>query len=314
MAERELISFDWAMKRVLRSPANFGVLNGFLSVLLNEKIEIEEILESESNRAFADDKSNRLDLKVRDTKGELILIEIQYDYQFNFFQRMLYGASKTVVEHIYKGDNYEKVVKVISINILNFDLGKGEDYVYIGKTSFIGLHKHDKLKLDEKQQKYFDKKYPEELFPEYYLIKVKNFDDLAKTPLDEWIYFLKNSSVKESFTAPGLSDALEKLSLMQMSREERMAYDDYIDMLRQRQSAHMSAKMSGIFEGRAEGLKEGLKQGIKQGIKQGKEEGLKEGGQKKALEIARKMLKAELSFEQIADITGLTVKEIKNLH
>ena len=44
------IRFDWAIKRLLRQKANFGVLEGFLTVFLGEKITIVELLESEGNQ------------------------------------------------------------------------------------------------------------------------------------------------------------------------------------------------------------------------------------------------------------------------
>ena len=65
MRKRKLISFDWAIKRILRSKANFDILEGFLSELLFEDITILEILESESNQEQKDDKFNRLDIKVK---------------------------------------------------------------------------------------------------------------------------------------------------------------------------------------------------------------------------------------------------------
>ena len=61
---RRLISFDWALKRLLRSKANFGILEGFLSELLHTDIQILEILESESNKDTALEKQNRVDLKT----------------------------------------------------------------------------------------------------------------------------------------------------------------------------------------------------------------------------------------------------------
>ncbi|NLM16385.1 MAG: Rpn family recombination-promoting nuclease/putative transposase [Candidatus Riflebacteria bacterium] len=298
MAERELISFDWAMKRVLRSEANKGVLEGFLSVLLNRKIVIDSIAESESNREHPYDKSNCLDIKVKVNEREFILIELQYEYQHDYFQRMLYGTSKAITEHMYKGDLYSKVVKVISINILNFDLGRGKDYVYVGKTEFIGMHQHDVLKLDDKQTELFGKKYPSELYPEYYLIKVKNFDDYAKTPLDEWIYFLKNSSIKTDFTAPGLSEASKLLDVLSMEPEERRAYDDYIDLIRQKRSAHKSAIMTGMDRG--------LKEGRAQGLKEGRAEGIKEAN----LATAKRLLAMGLPISQITEATGLSQEEI----
>ena len=47
---KKLIWFDWAVKKLLRNKANFGVLEGFLSELLYDDIKIERILESESNQ------------------------------------------------------------------------------------------------------------------------------------------------------------------------------------------------------------------------------------------------------------------------
>jgi len=63
--QRKLISFDWAIKRILRSKANFEILEGFLSELLKEDITILEVLESESNQDLKNDKFNRLDIKVK---------------------------------------------------------------------------------------------------------------------------------------------------------------------------------------------------------------------------------------------------------
>ena len=39
------VRFDWAIKRLLRQKANFGVLEGFLTVFIGEPITILEILE-----------------------------------------------------------------------------------------------------------------------------------------------------------------------------------------------------------------------------------------------------------------------------
>lgn len=77
MKYRKLISFDWALKRLLRSKANFEVLEGFLSELLKQDITILEVLESEGNKQHRYDKFNRVDLKVKNQHGELIIAEIE---------------------------------------------------------------------------------------------------------------------------------------------------------------------------------------------------------------------------------------------
>ena len=176
------------MKCLLRSKANFNVLEGFLSELLKEDVVIEEILESESNQESVMDKFNRVDLKVKNSADEIILIEIQYDSELDYFQRILYASSKAITEHIVKGKSYQHVIKVISINILYFNIGEGDDYIYKGTTRFKGLHEQDELRLTSGQKKLFSKVAPHDIFPEYYLIRVNKFDDIARDSFDEWIY------------------------------------------------------------------------------------------------------------------------------
>jgi len=106
--KRKLVSFDWAIKRILRSKANFAILEGFLSELLFEEIKILEVLESESNQETRRDKFNHLDIKVKNTDNEIILIEIQYTREMDYLQRILYATSKVITEHIAEGDAYAK--------------------------------------------------------------------------------------------------------------------------------------------------------------------------------------------------------------
>ena len=243
VTERKLVSFDWAVKKLLRSKANFGVLEGFLSELLFDDIKILEILESESNKDDERDKFNRVDIKVKNSKGEIIIVEVQFDDEFDFFQRVLYATSKTICEHLDEGKKYKEVVKVISINILYFNLGEGSDYIYKGVTTFLGLHNNKRLKLNTEQKATFKKEYPDDLFPEYYIIKVNNFDDVAKSPLDEWMYLLKNSAIKSNFKAKGIKEAGKTLDVMKMTKEERQRYDRYIDNKRSAESQYYTAIM-----------------------------------------------------------------------
>ena len=256
MSSRKLISFDWAMKRLLRSKANFEILEGFLSELIREDITILEVLESESNKEDRADKFNKVDLKVRNEKNEIIIIEVQYERELDYLQRILYGTSRVITEHIDEKEPYSKVVKVISVNILYFDLGQGEDYIYHGTTSFQGLHTHDELLLDEGQQALYGKEKIYKLFPEYYLIKINNFDNIAKDPLDEWIYFLKNEKIEDTFKAKGLQKAKEQLDMLKLSEDERLAYNHYVDNLHYQASMVESSYGIGKLKGKEEGREE----------------------------------------------------------
>ena len=77
MENEKYIRFDWAAKRILRQKANYGVLEGLVTVLLGEPIKIVELLESEANQDDATAKFNRVDIKARNSKGEIIIVEIQ---------------------------------------------------------------------------------------------------------------------------------------------------------------------------------------------------------------------------------------------
>lgn len=239
--KRKLITFDWALKRLLRSKANFEVLEGFLSELLKDDIKILEILESESNKQQSDDKFNRVNLKVKNQQDEIIIIEVQYQREYDYLQRILYASSKVIIEHLDEGTLYQEVVKVISVNILYFDLGHGNDYVYHGKTQFTGIHQHDELHLSEKQQSLFGKEKIYTLFPEYYLLKINQFDNIAKDPLDEWIYFFKNGDIKDEFAARGIKKAKQVFDVMQLSDSERAQYDHYIEDVRYQASLFNSS-------------------------------------------------------------------------
>ena len=289
---RKLVSFDWALKKLLRSKANFEVLEGFLSVLLEDRITIVEILESETNRRHAFDKQSRVDLKARNQRGEYVIIEVQYEKQLDYLQRILHATSRAVVEHIDKGKPYVDVVKVISISILYFDVGRGRDYVYHGTTVFRGLHWQDELELSPEQFAAFHRRLPHELFPEYWLLEVGKFDDVARTPLDEWIWFLKHAEIKPGFTAPGLRKAGRILDRMNLSEAERRAHDDYEDSL------HQEASMVFTYAAAQ---------------RQAREEGREEGREDGQAALVRKMHDRGRSAAEIADFTGLDESVILEL-
>jgi predicted transposase/invertase (TIGR01784 family) len=230
MAEKkmELIRFDWALKRILRDKATFVVLEGFLSVLLKEKITIEAILSSQSNQEAEDEKYNDVDTLIRNSKEEHIIIEVQNTKQIDYFHRILFGASKIITEYLKLGTAYENVKKVISVTVAYFDLGQGLDYVYHGTSSFKGIHRGDILNLSTAQRKRYGKRTVAEVYPEYWIIKAGIFDEeQVNDDLDQWIYFFKTGSVLEGFDAAGLDAARELLDKLKLEPEDREAYSRY---------------------------------------------------------------------------------------
>lgn len=287
------VRFDWAIKRLLRQKANFDVLEGFLTVFLGEKVTILEILESESNQLSAEDKFNRVDIKARNSKDEIIIIEIQNTRELYYLERILYGVAKAITEHISLGETYYKVKKIYSISVLYFDIGKGNDYLYYGQNHFVGVHTGDHLQVNVKERDAIVSRMPAEIFPEYVLIRVNEFDKVAVTPLEEWMKYLKDGTIRPDTTAPGLSEAREKLKYFSMPPKERMAYDEHLSAVMIQNDVLDSAKLEGKIEGRAEGRAEGRDE--------------------ERFSIACNMKQLGIPVDVIVKSTGLTSGEIETL-
>ena len=242
------IRFDWAIKRLLRQKANFVILEGFLSELLMQDIKVQEIIESSSNKTNSEDKSNQVDILVKSSTDELMLIEVQNEREHDYFHRMNYGQAKLTTEFINSGDAYGKIKKVISINIVYFELGHGDDYIYVGSTDFIGMHNRQKLGLSPVQKQKYHLGEVADVFTTYYLLKVNRFDDVAITTLDEWIYFLKNSEIPDNFSAKGLLEAKEHLRIDSLPPADRHAYENFVKLERIRISEITTAQDEVYFE------------------------------------------------------------------
>jgi predicted transposase/invertase (TIGR01784 family) len=295
---RTLVSFDWAIKNILRDKANYDVLEGFLSTLLGKDITILSLLESESNQEDASDKFNRVDLSVEDETGEIYIIEVQAGWERYYLQRLLYGSSKLIVDRMRLGDSFAKVKKVISISILYFLLGEGEnDYLYKGTNEFYGLNTKEKLHLKPKKRRAVVGREIEagkNVFPEYYLIEVERFHNIINSGIDEWVYFFKNSEVRSDFRSKNIQAAAEKLDLLKMSPAERRAYEKY--------QVNRASEKDMIESAYDEGIEKGIEKGVEQGVEKGK------------VEVAVNMLRMGLlTVEQIAQATGLSEEAIRKI-
>jgi predicted transposase/invertase (TIGR01784 family) len=147
------------------------------------------------------------------------------------------------------------------------------------------MHTHEELMLSTRQQQLFMRSAAGALFPEYYVIRVNQFNDVAKDTLDEWVFYLKNGDIKEGSLAKGLSEVRSKLTTGRLTNEERATYMRHLDNLSHQKSVIFTAKDEGKAEGRVEGL----------------------------LLVARNMKKTGEPIEKIIAFTGLTKEQIENL-
>lgn len=121
-----------------------------------------------------------------------------------------------------------------------------------------------------------------EIFPEYYILKVNGFNDIAKDNLDEWVYFLKNSEIKGEFKAKGLVKASIELDVMKLSKQDRTEYESYIEERRITESSVRTSWFEGKLEGKTE----------------------------RNIEIAREMIRDGEPNVRIVKYTGLSENEI----
>ncbi len=278
-----IISFDWAIKYILRDKENFPILDGFLSSLLQKDVEVLEIIESESTSENKDIKINKVDLMVK-SENEQFIIEIQNSRESDYFERILFGTSKVVVEKIKAGGKYKDIKKIISVNIIYYDIGRGEDYIYHGKTDFIGMNKNDKLIVRKKVYVSENQYKLEEIniFPEYYLIRVEKFEEVVGKPIDEWIYLFKNGEIKDNFKSKGMELVRKKLSYINMTPEQQNAYSNYLILLEREEDLLNTAKLEGVEEGRVD----------------------------EKIEMAKKLIIKNQKLEFIHEVTDLPIKKI----
>ena len=210
----------------------------------------------------------------------------------DFFQRILFGTAASINDQIGMGQDYSIIQKIYSINILYFDFGCGDDYAYHGVTTFRGMTKQDSvLQLNtENERRYLNATtkrmtMPEEVFPEYFLLLCNHFNEVARTPIEEWMEYLKDAVIREDTTTPGLQAAREKLAYMSMTEQEQREYREYMVSVHAARDAWDTA----IDEAKAEGREETNR------------------------ENARKMKAKGFAIEDIAEITGLTAEEIESL-
>ncbi len=282
MAERTFISFDWAIKKVLRHKENFTVLEGFLSELLGFDIKIQNLLESEGNKQHEEDKFDRVDILVKSKKGELMLIEVQYDDEDDYFHRMVYGISKLISEYIAEGQEYGSIKKAYSINIMYFRLGQGKDYIYEYEGKFVGRKMKDILNPTKHQKAKYEIETVADIFPKYFILRVGSFkEELVTNTMDEWMYFLKKSEIKDNFTAKGMAEAKLALRYENMKPEDQAAYKRHVENRRIEKSVTETAE--------------------------------NRGKRKRSIEVAKVFLSVGTDKNLIAQATQLTLEEITTI-
>lgn len=282
MQDKPLISFDYAIKYLLRNKGDYDIVEGFISALLAtegyKSVKINALLESESNRESADLKRSIADLVVQDEEGNKYIVEIERSFTPNFMHKACFNTSRLVVDSISGNQDYTTIKKVFHISLLYFTTQEMKKPIYHGKTI---IHEIDtaspvNVRIANQGLVMFEHK---SVFPEYFFISIPLFDEVIHQEIDEWLYMMKRSEVREDFKSPYMKKVKEKLAVLKMTDSDRMAYYQYL-----KEAVHSQDVLTAAAEkGRAEGIEE----------------------------IASKMIQEGMSVELIAKVTGLEEEILK---
>lgn len=288
--QKPLISFDYAIKYLLRDKGDFEIVEGFISAVLNTKgygnVKIVSLLESESNREDSKSKRSIADVVVEDEFKRKFIIEIERNEKYSYPHKACFNTSRLIVDHLSHEVDYTQIVKVFHISLLYFpihDNAKGA--VYHGKTLFhevaSGEPLHVYLKDSTTQQSYETT----DIFPEYFFISVPQFDDMIQNEIDEWLYVLKHDEIPYDFHSPYMKKVEDRLEILKMTAAERNAY---------------SAYMKKICDDREE-------------LTTALEKGRAEGELNKLLSLLQKKLDRHQTDEQIMDAMEISDEELHHL-
>ncbi len=279
------ISLDYAIKHLLKNKENYGIIENFLSNLISvekyQPIKITGLLDPESTKEKKYSKKSIADLMAEDKDGNKYIIEVERAYKVNFFHKSCFNTSRTIVDSISSSVDYVNITKVIHI-VLLFDLPPEnifESPIYHGKTEFRSLKKepHHARGLSKDTKKY---NFPN-IYTEYFVICVPNYQDKLEDELDEWLYVLKYGKVPQNFQGPYMAQIRERINFLNMDEEVRNGYIRYkLDMIDLRESHKTSYEA---------------------------------GKKKEKRSIAKNMLSLGMQETQISQATGLSLEEIEKI-
>ena len=274
--EKLKLTNDFIFKKVFGKKGNESILKDLLEAILKIKIKkIELQAEVELERELIDDKTGVLDIEATIDDNTIIDIEMQMRNQYNMKERSLFYWAGLYYTGLKKKEEYKENKRVITINIVNFDMFKEGPY-------------HEKIEL---RREYKNILLTNKL--EIHFIQLSKFLKEGQEEKDkkmwQWLTFICNKNRKEVERVMKENKEIEKAN----EELEYLTGDDAvrrIAFLREKAERDYISNMSGA-----------------------REEGIEEGEKKKTIEIAKEMLAKGIEIELIKEITKLSEEELENI-
>jgi predicted transposase/invertase (TIGR01784 family) len=283
-------SADYVFKNVFAKETHKRALISLLNSILEGHPIIRDITieNPEIPRDFKKGKSVGLDIRATTDDKTKLQIDVQCQEDGRIANRSVFYQSKMQKNALKKNEEYDDLPNIISIWLVNYDETKRKYHTH------EALYTFKKTPLDQ---------------PEIATDKFRTFIvELPKVDIKHakvsdifkvWVYFLRNPEKipPEFLTIPEVKEAMEELRYVSCDPEVRRGYDSYIKW----QNDQINARSHAFNKGKREGMTQGITQGVTQGIMQSKKE------------TAQKLFSKGMTIEDIADVTGLSSKEIESL-
>jgi predicted transposase/invertase (TIGR01784 family) len=287
--DKPLVSFDYAIKYLLKDKGDYGIVEGFISALLKTKgykdIKIVALLETESNKEDSKSKRSLADLIVEDEDHHKYIIEIERNVKDSFIHKACFNTSRLIVDNLAQREDYTQIIKIFHISLLYFPIGKGNGAIYHGKTIIHEIETNEKLSVHIKNQETGEVFDATDILPEYFYISVPLFNDRLEKEIDDWLHVMKYDEVPKNYHSPYMVQVAEKLSILKMTPEERANYSYYQKKLYNDRDELQAAEARGKSE-------ENIRVKI---------------------EIAKSLLSQNIDINTISTATGLSVEKINEL-
>ena len=278
---------DYIFKRLFSKKGNEDILKDLLESILEIAIEKVEVMqEIELERVDIKDKLGILDIRAIINENITLDIEMQMVDEKNMIERTLFYWAGLYYTGLKRGQDYKLNNKVITINILMYNIFKKENY-----------HTIATIRDNENKEKITDRL-------EIHFIELPKFlksKEKGNRKLRQWLDFICNKRKGEIEMAVKENEKIAKASqeweyLRGDEAVKRMAF------LREKWERDWNSNMHYAEE-------TGMEKGMKKGMKEGRKEGVKEGKK----EVAIKMLQEKIDEEIILKVTNLKSEEIEKL-
>ena len=289
---------DIGFKRIFGQEISKPVLIAFLNALLSDERTIVDVrfLDKEQLGISSGDRSLIYDVYCETETGEHIIVEMQNKYQPYFKKRSIYYLSRSIVEQGERGSEWSYDIKAVYlVSFLNFKL-----------SDISGDFRTDVALMDMKRRTVFSDKVRLIYLQLPYFTKEA---DECESVFERFIYVLKHMDILQRMPWMAQDAVFKKLSeiaeVASLDKEERKKYDESLRAYRDTIVVMEGQFMAGERKGREEGERKGREEG--------REEGERKGRAEEKLNIARKMKARGMSAEEIAEMTGISVREIEHI-